>query len=486
MSFEILTSEQMQEADRLTIKGGTPGFTLMERAAEGVADAVKSLYKGRKILILCGPGNNGGDGFVIARLLKGSRFAVRVACLVKTDKLKGDAAEAAKDWKGLVLPFEKLMVGPDDVIVDAVFGTGFSENLKKPVTDVFGQIKKLQNELIAVDIPSGVNGSTGEADPLTPNAKLTVTFFRKKVGHMLLPGMALCGKVKVIDIGVVDNSLDNSGYAFAENQPGLWETRVKPKAAADNKYDHGHVLVFGGGRLTGAACLAAHAALRVGAGLCTISSMPETMNVYRSYLPNIMVEQRSGTTSFYSEMKDTRRNAILIGPGAGVEDADGLRQAVLDVCRDGRPCVLDADALTVFGGDPDILLKALGPHCVLTPHEGEFARIFPGLKGIKTDRAAAAAKKSKAIILLKGADTVIAAPDGRLVVSANAPPDLATGGAGDVLAGLIAGLLARHVSPFEAACAGAWIEGRAAAMFGPGLMATDLFERIPLVLREFA
>ena len=486
MSHEILTSEQMQEADRLTIKAGTPSFSLMERAGAAVAEAVRTLYKGRKILILCGPGNNGGDGFIAARILKDKKFAVRVACLVRTDKLKGDAAQAAKGWKDIVIPFDKLVVGPEDVIVDAVFGTGFSGVLKNPVTDVLAQVKKTGNDILAVDIPSGVNGSTGEADPHTPQAIHTVTFFRKKLGHILLPGMALSGEVKVIDIGIVDKSLDKIGYACVENHPGLWKSRVKPKAAAENKYDHGHVLVFGGGRLTGAACMAAHAALRVGAGLCTVSSPIEVMNVYRAYLANLMVEQRAGTASFYSQMKDTRRNAVLIGPGAGVEDADGLRQTVLDVCRDGRPCVLDADALTVFGGDPDVLLKALGPHCVLTPHEGEFSRVFPSLKGIKTERAAAAAKLANAVILLKGADTVIAAPDGRLAVSVNAPPSLATGGAGDVLAGLIVGLLARHVPPFEAVCAAAWIEGRAASLFGPGLMATDLFERIPAVLQEFA
>jgi ADP-dependent NAD(P)H-hydrate dehydratase / NAD(P)H-hydrate epimerase len=485
--FEILTSDQMQEADRLTIKTGTPSFSLMERAGAGVAEAVRALYKGRKILILCGPGNNGGDGFIAARILKDKKFAVRVACAVKTDKLKGDAAQAAKGWKDIVIPFDKLVVGPEDVIVDAVFGTGFSGALKEPVTDVFAQIKKTGNDVLAVDIPSGVNGNSGEADPHTPQVIHTVTFFRKKLGHILLPGMALGGAVKVIDIGIVDKSLDKIGYTCVENHPGLWKTHVKPKAPADNKYDHGHVLVFGGGRLTGAACMAAHAALRVGAGLCTVSSPLEVMNVYRAYLPNLMVEQRAGTASFYSQMEDTRRNAVLIGPGAGVEDADGLRQAVLDVCRDGRPCVLDADALTVFGGDPDVLMKALGPHCVLTPHEGEFSRIFPGLmKGIKTERAAAAAKLANAVILLKGADTVIVSPDGRVVVSVNAPPSLATGGAGDVLAGLIVGLLARHVPPCEAACAAAWIEGRAASLFGEGLMATDLFDRIPAVLQEFA
>lgn len=487
MSFEILTSEQMQKADQLTIEAGTAGFKLMERAGAGVSALVKSKYKGRKILVLCGPGNNGGDGFVVASLLKKEGFAVRVACLVKASTLKGDAARAAKGWKGAVLSFEKLIVGLDDVIVDAVFGIGFARKLEKTVATNFDQIKNSGNPVIAVDVPSGVNGSTGEADPHALQATHTVTFFRKKLGHVLLAGMALCGEVKVINIGIVDKTLDKTGYTAVENHPDLWKAHIHPKAPADNKYDYGHVLVFGGGRLTGAACMAAHAALRVGAGLCTISSPPEAANVYRSYLPNIMVEQRSGTASFHSQMSDTRRNAIIIGPGAGVEDAEGLRQAVLDVCRDGRPCVLDADALTVFGGDPDILLKALGPHCVLTPHEGEFGRIFPDLKsGIKTERAKAAAKKSGAIILLKGADTVIAAPDGRLVVSTNAPPDLATGGAGDVLAGLLAGLLARHVPTFEAACAAAWIEGRAASLFGTGLMATDLFDQIPAVLREFA
>jgi hydroxyethylthiazole kinase-like uncharacterized protein yjeF len=267
-------------------------------------------------------------------------------------------------------------------------------------------------------------------------------------------------------------------------RPELWKNDLKPKAADQNKYDHGHVLVYGGEHLTGAACLAAHGAMRVGAGLCTISATAKAANVYRSYLPVIMVEDRRKTKDFRAQMKDRRRNAILIGPGAGQEQPDALRHIILKAARDGRPCVFDADALTVFKDQRRKFYRALGPHCVLTPHEGEFARIIPGLQGTKAERARQAAQKSGAVVLLKGAETIIAAPDGRIAVNTNAPPDLATGGAGDVLSGMVVGLLARGVPPFEAACAAAWIHGRAAQMFGIGLMATDLLDRISAVLQE--
>lgn len=271
-----------------------------------------------------------------------------------------------------------------------------------------------------------------------------------------------------------------------ENSPDLWRACIKPKQPDQNKYDHGHALIYGGRLMTGAACLAAHAALRIGAGVVTIAAHNDAANIYRSYSPVFLYEPCDVPSSFIFSLRDHRRNAVLIGPGAGREEAGGLRQAVDDLCSmlPERPCVLDADALTVFEDNRFALYDALGPHCVLTPHEGEFRRLFPELAGAKTDRALEAARISGAVIVLKGAETVIAHPDGRVVVNLNAPPTLATAGTGDVLAGLITGLLARRVPPFEAACAAVWIHGEAANLFGTGLIATDLIDCIPAVIKD--
>ncbi len=484
MAMEILTSEQMAEADRLAIESGIPGFTLMTEAGKGVANIVRELYPGRKILVLCGPGNNGGDGFIAARFLKKNRTMVRVACLVPVADLKGDAARAAAEWGDEVLLFENLPVGQDEIIVDAVFGTGLERPLESPVTDLFRRIEAQGNDVVAVDVPSGVNGSTGQASSGTLDARMTVTFFRKKLGHVLLPGKARCGDIRVVDIGISDSVLAKTGFAGQENMPQLWKRHVKPKKPGDNKYDYGHVLVYGGPRLCGAAQMAAHAALRVGVGLCTVACHPDALDVYRGYMPNIMVESCAKLSSFADHLSDERRNAVLIGPGAGLDDEKGLRQAALDCCRHNSACVFDADVLTAFSEHQDEFYGALHDRCVLTPHEGEFARVFPGLSGLKTHRAVEAAKMSGAVVLLKGADTVIAAPDGRFTINTNAPATLATGGSGDILAGMIAGLLARNVPAYEAACAATWMHGKAALLFGQGLIATDIIDKIPAVLKE--
>ena len=477
----------MQQADRLMASNGTQTFMLIERAGAAVANFLKEKAPGRKILILCGPGNNGGDGFVAARLLREAGFAVRVASLMPPEKLAGDAAWAAESWQRSIVAFDNLVVEPDELVVDAVFGTGFNRKLDEPVQSLFRHIREQGNDVLAIDSPSGVNGTTGHADPDVLPAAATLTFCRKKPGLVLMPGAAFCGEVHVADIGIPDTILAELGPAPRENGPVLWSARLRPKAAGGNKYDYGHVLVYGGARMTGAACMAAHAALRAGAGLCTISSPPEAARVYRGYLPNIIVEERARPHAFTGELADKRRNAVIVGPGAGRDHESALRDTVIDLLKDRRACVIDADALTVFKDHREPFFKVLHGQCVLTPHDGEFARIFPELKdGPKTERAAAAARQSKAVIVLKGADTVIAGPDGTLVINTTSSPDLATGGTGDVLAGLIGGLLARGLPAFDAACAGVWLQGRAAQMFGTGLIATDLLDKIPLALREIA
>jgi NAD(P)H-hydrate epimerase len=475
----------MREAEKLSAASGDL-YPLMECAGAAVAERAFALAKGGPVLVLCGPGNNGGDGYVAARLLAKRRVNVRLAAMVPPKSLTGDARRAAQMWKGLALPFDTLEINPRELVIDAVFGAGLSKPLEGPVPALFAKIRKAGNAVLAVDVPSGVDGDNGRADPHALAARETVAFFRKRPGHVLMPGKELCGDVHVADIGIDDSVLAKTGFTGRENGPALWRSFAGPKKAGSNKYDYGHLVVYGGKRLTGAACLAGQAALRMGAGLCGIAAHPEAMNIYRAYSPLFMVESCETPASFVFSFGDARRNAALIGPGAGTEEGGALRQAVTDICMldPKRGCVIDADALTVFADNRHALYDALGDHCVITPHEGEFARIFPDLKGLKHERALAAAKLCGAVVLLKGADTVIAHPDGRFAVNTNAPPALATGGSGDVLAGMIAGLLARHVPPFEAACAAAWIHGEAARRFGEGLIATDIIAGLPAVLDE--
>lgn len=484
---EVLTSRQMTEADRLTVENGTPGYSLMQRAGKAVVAEIIEACQFRKALVLCGPGNNGGDGFVIARLLRERGWAVRVACLVSLDDLRDDAAHAARDWRGGTLEFEDVETAADELVVDAVFGTGFRGQLEEPVTGLFDRIRVSRSTVVAVDIPSGVSGDTGEADPKALRAALTVTFFRKKIGHLLLPGMAHCGILTVHDIGIENEVLETTRFALKENVPAVWRAHFRRKRPGAHKYDYGHAVILGGARMTGATLLAAHATLRIGAGICTVLGVEETSVVYRSYLPSLIFEPLGSPRELAARLEDARRNAVLIGPGAGQGDPEGLREAIIGACASGRDkgIVLDADALTVFQFARDSLFDSLHGRCVLTPHDGEFARLFPDLDGSKVQRACDAASLSGAIVILKGSDTVIAAPDGRCAINVNGPPELATAGTGDVLSGIVLGLLAQGIPAFEAACASVWIHGDAARRFGgPGLISSDLPDLIPATLRE--
>ncbi len=448
--------------------------------------------------MLCGPGNNGGDGFVIARHLEQAGWDVVVALLGAADRLKGDAALNARRWKGEVMGLAPSVLDGRALVVDAIFGAGLARPL---AGQALATIEAINGEAIngeaingeavngrelpcvGVDTPSGIDGDSGEVLGAAPQCALTVTFFRKKPGHLLLPGRRLAGEVVVADIGIAESVLEAIAPETFENTPSLWRHLLPWPRPEDHKYSRGHVIVGGGAEMTGAARLAAGAALRAGAGLVTIASPPEVVPVYAVYMPGVLTVPVDDEQAFAALLADRRRNAVLLGPGYGVNEA--TRARVLAALGAGKRVVLDADALTVFADQPGDLFAAIAGDCVLTPHEGEFARIFPdlgGKPGGKLARARAAAAISGAVVLLKGADTVIASPGGRAAINANAPAMLATGGAGDVLAGLIIGLMAQGMAPFEAASAAAWIHGEAASAFGPGLIAEDLAGLVPGVL----
>lgn len=485
--MEILSVGEMAAADRAAIAGGIAGLALMERAGSAVAEAVLGRWTKRPAVVLCGPGNNGGDGYVVARLLAAAGWNVTVGRLAAPAP-GGDAAAMARRWTGETRPATPEILEGADLVVDALYGAGLSRPLDGAAAALAAAVNALSVPVVAVDLPSGVRGDDGAVLGQAMRAALTVTFFRPKPGHLLLPGRLLCGERVVADIGIPDRVLDEIGPRTFENDPALWRSEFPRPSPGDHKYRRGHALVTSGGLMsTGAARLAARAALRIGAGLVTLASPTEALAVNAAHLTAIMLTELGEPDKFAALLADRRRNALLLGPGNGLDGA--LKERVLTAGRSACALVLDADALSIFATEPETLFAALRSRpgnaaTVLTPHEGEFRRLFPDLGGSKLVRARAAAAKSQAILVLKGADTIIAAPDGRAAINADAPPDLATAGSGDVLAGFVLGLLAQGMTGFAAAAAAVWLHGAAAARFGPGLIAEDLGEILPQVLRD--
>jgi hydroxyethylthiazole kinase-like uncharacterized protein yjeF len=490
--MEVLTTAEMERADRLTIAAGTPGFALMLSAGQAVAEAAMELVEQGPIVVVAGRGNNGGDGFVAAAELAARGREVSVILLCERDSLQGDAASAARGWKHPVLPFNPQAIGRPALIIDALFGAGLNRPVKGDPHDMIEAINANGAPVLSVDLPSGINGTSGAVMGIAVRATETVTFFRSKPAHLLLPGRIHCGRIRVADIGIDAHVLNEIAPQTFENTPQLWQGAFPVPRIDGHKYARGHAIVVSGEiAATGAARMAARGALRAGAGLVTMASPRDALAVNAAALTAVMVRPIDTVVEFGEMLTDKRLNACVIGPGAGV----GARTCdlVLTALSAKRHLVLDADALTSFADVPDRLFEALksspDAEVVLTPHEGEFPRLFSDISNkhplrSKLERVRAAAERSSAIVLLKGPDTVVASPDGRAAIAANAPPWLATAGAGDVLAGMIAGMLAQGVPAFEAACIGVWIHGEAAREAGPGLIAEDLSETLPAVFRR--
>ena len=487
--IELLTTTEMAEVDRLTIAGGVAGLELMESAGRAVADSVAARHPpGTRVIVVAGPGNNGGDGFVAARILAERGYRLRVLLVGDAGRLKGDAALAAQAWKGPTDPGTPAALMPADVVIDALFGAG----LDRPVEGTPRAMIEAMNAMPcahAVDLPSGINGTTGAVMGVAVRATETVTFFRRKVGHVLLPGRLHCGHIRVAEIGIAARALDRIKPRTALNDPALWAAHFPVPRVDGHKYSRGHAVVVSGGvASTGAARLAARGALRAGAGLVTIASPREALAVNAAASLAVMVRLVDGAEELVDFLHDRRRNVVVLGPGGGV--GRNLRDLVLAALSGERAVVLDADALTSFADEPQPLLAAIQTRSaatLLTPHDGEFARLFKVIEEkaqSKLERARQAAEEAGAIVLLKGPDTVVAAPDGRAAIAANAPPWLATAGSGDVLAGLAAGLLAQGMPSFEAAAAAVWLHGEAGVEAGPGLIAEDLPEVMPRVYRR--
>ena len=448
--IELLTPQQMYRADELALQSGIAIDALIDNAGRAVAEEIARRYGSRRTMVLRGPGNNGKDGEVAARYLKSWGWPVEIS---------EDISNA-------------------ELIIDALYGAGLSRDF--PI-ELANTINSAGVPIISIDVPSGLDGLTGCPRGASVKADLTITFFRKKPAHVLMPGRELCGEIVVADIGIPDSVL-------TAINPRLWEN-TKPilpsLGPASHKYNKGHAVMVSGPKLnTGAARLAAEAALKIGAGVVTLTGDEAALLIHASHTTAIMLAQADSATELGNFLTDKRKNAVCIGPAAGM--GSETRAKVRAVLASGAAAVLDADALTSFAQDPNQLFVAIAEQparpVILTPHIGEFSRLFndlPPLSQPKHELAVSAAKQSGAIVILKGADTVIASPDGRAVINADAPPSLATAGSGDVLAGLATGLLAQHMPPFEAACAAVWLHGDAANRHGPkGLTAESLLEHL--------
>lgn len=477
----LLDAEQSRAADRAAITQGASSESLMENAGRAVADLMCETYSPCPTVVVCGTGNNGGDGFVVARILKERGWPVTVTIVGNDNAIEGAAILALHKYEeshGRTLLFDESMLHGQSLVVDAIYGTGLSRGLAGAARDAVEAINRSGLHVIAVDIPSGVNASTGEVMGCAVRATHTVTFVRPKLGHVLLPGKAYTGGLHVFDIGIAGDTVRPDYFL---NSPALWAHNFAMPTPESHKYSRGHSLVIGAGLgYTGATKLAALGALRAGSGLVSVVCSPDVLPVYAASLTSVMTKPASDLKQLDALLEDKNTSAILVGPGGGANEV--TREKTLRILAAKKPCVIDADALTAFKSSPKTLFTAVAGPVVLTPHEGEFGRLFE-FEGQKHERARDAAEVSNAVVVYKGNDTVIAAPDGRIAINAEAPVWLATAGSGDVLSGIITGLLAQGMPAFEAACAGVWIHSRAAALFGPGLIAEDIPTSVPAVLK---
>jgi len=478
-ALALLTAQQVRVVDALAAHQGEDVFKLMQRAGEAVAAEIMRRIAPCQVVVLVGPGNNGGDGLIAAAKLKEAGWSVTVALLGEADQLKGAAAQALAVWDGPTEPITRDCCDQAALVVDAVFGVGCERDIPAHLVSLYTALFDKRIPVVAVDIPSGIASNTGQLLGGAPMAFLTVTFARKKPGHLLLPGRIHAGEVVVADIGIAPDIYSIIQPNLFENGPELWLHALPEPQLHDHKYSRGVALIAGGAEMTGAARLAARAAQRAGAGMVQVAAPAESADIYRIDLESCIVHQLADAEAWGRLLATTNYSAICIGPGLG--RSEDVRADVLRALRTDIPTVLDADGISSFAGHRSEILAELRPHTVMTPHNGEYDRLFD-TRGDALRRACLAAVSSGSIVLLKGATTVIAAPDGTCILNTNAPPTLATAGAGDVLAGLITGLMAQGMPPLLAAAAGAWMHGAVAYDFGPGLIAEDLISNLPLLL----
>jgi NAD(P)H-hydrate epimerase len=478
----LIEPDAVARIDADIAASGIPGFQLMDAAGRAVAAAVLKAFPGAlRVVILAGPGNNGGDAYVAAKALAESGCSVEIFVAFGLP-MRGDAELASRQCGLSIKDIALYAPGAGDVIIDGIFGAGLSRDIDEPLATVFRMIGGAGAHVVAIDMPSGVCGHAGLIRGAALKADITVTFMALKPGQLLLPGRELCGRIEIADIGIPAHFVKAHRSSTELNDPGLWRAFDTPKSAASHKYSHGSVGVFSGGAsATGAARLAAMSALTGGAGAVTVASPEDAMAAHAAHLTAVMLKCIPNVEMLGDWLADPKLTTFVLGPGFGI----GAKARDFAIALAERRLVLDADGLTSFERDPDELFTAFGqgdPHLILTPHEGEFRRLFPDIAAdtalSKVDKTKAAAKRANAAVIYKGADSVIAAPDGRAAINTNAPPWLATAGSGDVLAGLCAAGFANGWPAYEAACAAVWRHGEAGNRAGPGLTAETLINSL--------
>jgi hydroxyethylthiazole kinase-like uncharacterized protein yjeF len=476
----LIEPQAVAALDAACIASGIPGYALMVRAGRAVSAAALRRYPGaRRFVVLCGPGNNGGDGYVAAAAL--AEAGARVVVFAMAPPATEDAKRACADAGCGAQSLSAYEPASGDIVIDALFGAGLARDVSPAVIATMTAVTVARLPVLAIDIPSGLCGHSGRVRGGAFAAEATVTLVAAKPGMILMPGRALCGDIEIADIGIPRRFLERHAGPVRINGPDLWTDLLIDKAVAGHKYSHGSLVVFSGGAMqTGAARLSASAGLRGGAGLVTMICPADAAAVHAAHLTAVMLKAADSAGDLKTILADDRLNAFVLGPGFGV----GAKARDFALMLRDRRVVLDADAITSFRDAPAALFSAFAgePRLVLTPHDGEFARLFPDLVSdgalSKVDRALAAAARANAAVILKGADTVIASPDGRAAINTNAPPWLATAGSGDVLAGLCGALLARGLPVYEAACAAVWHHGEAGQRAGSGLTAETLINFI--------
>ncbi|UVC11059.1 NAD(P)H-hydrate dehydratase [Rhizobium sp. TH2] len=479
----LIEPESVREIDAACIQSGIPGFRLMTAAGLAVAASALRHFPGaRRFAVLAGPGNNGGDAYIAAGALRNAGAEIEVFQLPSRRPSTDDAARALAECGVVAQSMNAFESTEGDIVIDGVFGAGLSRDVPSELATLIAKIKLLRIPVLAVDLPSGIDGRTGQVLGAAFKADVTVTFMALKPGMLLLPGREHCGQVEIAEIGVPKRLIEAHRSTVHVNGPEIWHAYPHPRDASAHKYSRGALAVFSGGAShTGAARLTANAGLKAGAGLVTIASPAEAMEVNATHLTAVMLRQIDHIDDLNGWLEDKRLSTFVLGPGFGV----GAKARDFVLALKDRKLVLDADGITSFRDDPSILFNAFAtgePHLILTPHEGEFSRLFADIAGdarlSKVDKAIAAARRANAAVIYKGSDTVIASADGRAAINTNAPPSLATAGSGDVLAGICGALLAQGYPAYEAACAAVWHHGDAANRAGAGLTAETLVERV--------
>lgn len=488
-----LSREEMKEAEQRAITHGVSGLQMMGCAGREIAKIIKKRFsnKDANILVLCGSGNNGGDGFVVAKHLHHAGYRVHAIAMTSLDQLAPDALYMAKQCNAPKTVYQgddrfwEEHLAKADLVIDALFGTGLSRPIEGNVFRLIEAVNKSSAKVIAIDIPSGIDANTGGLLGIAMNATMTVTFEAKKPGHILQPGKAYVGELQVVGIDIPTDVMASFTPSILRNTPMVWGKHLPIRPEASHKYHAGHLVVRGGEVLQGAAKLVSLSGLRVGAGLVTIAVPSKALPQYCASNLSVMQKPVDTVEEWNQFVSDPRVTAMVIGPGNGVGEL--TKQLVFASCRLGKSLVLDADGLTSVGGDIDSLTQLTHDHVVITPHEGEWERCFArklNSQDDKVTRARATASLLKGVVVLKGNDTVIASHDGRIVINDHTTSLLATAGTGDVLSGLIAGLMAAGMKPFEAACAAVWIHGDLALRTGIGMISEDLPDTIPEVLQS--